>query len=91
MSFLTSFATPASSIGSSVTGSASHFASDLAASSRLSAHFVEQPETRVVATGTFLPVRIASTALIASCDLTVFTSRVVEPPLSSGACGRRRR
>ena len=44
------------------------------ASSRLSAHFVEQPKTRVFSTGTGLPASSASTALIVSCDLTVFTS-----------------
>ena len=74
MSFLASLATPARSMGSSVTGSASHFASDFRASASFSAHLVEQPKTRVVATGTGLPASRASTAFLASCDLTAFTS-----------------
>src|SRR5262245_66255364 len=80
-SFLTSLATPASSIDSSDTGSLSHFASDSTADSRLSDHLVEQPKTRVVSTGTDLPASKASTALRASCDLTVLTSESSNRPL----------
>ena len=80
MSFLASLATASLSIGSSATGSASHFASDFRASACLSAHLVEQPKTRVVATGTGLPASRASTAFLASCDLTALTSASSKRP-----------
>ena len=73
-SFFASASVPASLIVCSVTGAASHFAREATASFRLSDHFVEQPKTRVFGTGTSLPARSASTALIASCDFGDFTS-----------------
>ena len=74
----TSSATPRSSIGLSVTSSAFHLASDLRASSRLSDHFVEQPNTRVFSTGTGLPAkqRVDGVAGIVRLDLLYF--RVVD-------------
>jgi hypothetical protein len=63
VSVFASFATPSSSSASSVTASRSHFSRDRRASSRLSAHFVEQPKTRVFATGTGLPASSASMAV----------------------------
>ena len=80
VSFLTSLAIPSASIGSSLTGSASALASHWRALSRLSAHLVEQPGTRVVSTATAVPPRIASTALIASWDLTALTSESSNRP-----------
>src|SRR5438132_13273545 len=70
VSFLASLPAASSSMGSNLTGSLSHCSSDRLASSRLSAHFVEQPNTRVFATGTGTPDSNASTALRASWDFT---------------------
>src|SRR5271157_4333548 len=76
----TSLATPATSIGSRVTGSASHQARDLRASACFSARLVEQPKTRVFSTGTGFPASRATTAVRASCDLTAFTSASSKRP-----------
>src|SRR5437867_2566345 len=54
-SFLASLATPASSSFSSLAGSASHLARARLASSRLSAHLVEQPKTRATPSTLCLP------------------------------------
>src|SRR3954463_6495758 len=61
-SFAASFLTPAASIVFSETSSASHFASAFFASSRLSDHFVEQPNTLVFSTGGAWPASSASIA-----------------------------
>src|SRR5262249_36045531 len=65
-SFFASRATPAASVVSSSTGSAFHFSSARATSSRFVFHLVEQPATIVVGFVTGLPASISSIALRAS-------------------------
>ena len=57
----------ATSAFSRVTGSAAHFSLYLAYSTTLSAHFTEQPNTRVEVTGGSLPASSASSASRVSC------------------------
>ena len=62
---------PASSIGSSATGSCAHFSSPSFTHARLSDHLTEQPKTLVVSTGTGFPASTASMALRASLAVTL--------------------